>query len=205
MSTRTVRLKNMKLDNAALEEKLAGGLPFAPASLEFQRNLLTHMPALARFADSLTSFDFAINRIEAFSLDQPLPFLTHLCLANNRLTEFPFDQLPGLLPKLVTLDLSLNKIVSLTDAEVPGLMTLLISGNQIVELEPFLPFLTRLTTVDLSNNSIKSVPPRIAAAGSQITGLELMGNPFLFPRFQVLQRGSTYLLEFLRSKIPKPE
>ncbi|KAJ9087248.1 hypothetical protein DSO57_1034981 [Entomophthora muscae] len=205
ISTRTVRLKNLKLDNAALEEKLAGGLPFAPASFEFQRNLLTQMPVqtLNAFSDTLRSIDFTINRIESFTLDQPLPSLTYLSLANNRLKQFPFDQISTLMPKLNTLDLSLNKIESMTSAEVPSLMTLIVTGNQIVELEPYLPFLTKLTTVDLSNNSIKTVPPRIAAVGSKITSLELMGNPFLFPRIQVLQKGSAYLLEYLRTRIPK--
>ncbi|KAI0239255.1 Leucine-rich repeat-containing protein 40 [Massospora cicadina] len=207
MSTRTVCLMNQKLDDEALDVKLAAGLPFPPASFEFQRNLLTRVPirALSTFGATLTNVDLTMNRIEVFELAQPLPVLTRLCLANNRLIAFPFDRIPTLMPKLTTLDVSLNRIEKLTGTEVPGLESLVISGNRIVDLEPWLPFLTRLINVDLTNNGIKAVPLSLAAPPSRLERLELMGNPFLFPRHQVLQRGSAYLLEYLRARIPKPQ
>lgn len=211
VSSRTVRLSNQKIDDLVLESKFTEELPFQPCSLEFNKNLLTKAPnqILELYSESLTSIDISMNHLTSFVINKPLPHLKTLNLGGNRLTSFPLlEEGPPLLPSLETLDVSVNRITNLPlnpHPNLPSLTTLLMSGNQVSDLAQSLPFITSLLHLDISNNNVKQVPPQLAAPGSKLIGISLLGNPFLFPRYQIISRGSSYILEYLRSRIPPPQ
>lgn len=110
-----------------------------------------------------------------------VPLAMHLSLENGGLKEFPpkalsnasvtsmdlrgnlLVRVPSLsLPKLVTMDLSMNNICSVAATQdLPSLRTLRLSSNSLVDT-PFLESVPSVVELSLSNNSIRSVDSSIA-------------------------------------------
>jgi len=55
--------------------------------------------------------------------------------------------------------------------------------------------------LDLANNNIEQVPP-ILGNLTNITSLDLNGNPFRQPRQQILEKGTLTVMSYLRDRIP---
>jgi Leucine-rich repeat (LRR) protein len=110
------------------------------------------------------------------------------------------ESLPQLndLPLLDYLNLSYNKLTELPKIKFEKLTKFLASNNKIRFIGPESFSLTRdLETLDLSNNDIAAVPLEIGNL-FKLTHLNLYGNRFKFPRQAVLQRGTEYVLQYLR-------
>ncbi|PIN89206.1 hypothetical protein AB205_0007150, partial [Aquarana catesbeiana] len=85
---------------------------------------------------------------------------------------------------------------------IPTMDTILISSNQIGSIDPLqLIKLTKLSTLDLQNNDLLQIPPALGNCES-IRALHLEGNPFRNPRAAILAKGTTAVMEYLRSRIP---
>ena len=62
--------------------------------------------------------------------------------------------------------------------------------------------LKSLQCLDLENNNIGRLPPEISLLPSLRT-LLVMGNTFKIPRADVLARGSSEVLAWLKNKVPQ--
>ncbi|CAH2234400.1 jg21204 [Pararge aegeria aegeria] len=81
---------------------------------------------------------------------------------------------------------------------------LLAAENQISEINvssDALARLKKLAVLDLTNNSIVTVPPELGNF-THLRSLELMGNCFRQPRHAVLTKGTASILSYLRDRIP---
>ncbi|PVV03017.1 hypothetical protein BB560_002519 [Smittium megazygosporum] len=97
-------------------------------------------------------------------------------------------------PDFFTLDFGLRELVGIS-----SLTTISLSHNQIDSIEhPFI--FSGLANIDLSNNSIASVPLQLGLI-TTITNLNLSGNLFRVPRRQTLEKGTAAVLQWLRDRI----
>jgi Leucine-rich repeat (LRR) protein len=69
--------------------------------------------------------------------------------------------------------------------------------NAIAEVPDFVLCMEHLTRLDLTNNNISKLPPRLGFM-SYLRALLLDGNPLRVPRRAVVERGTAHLLEYLR-------
>jgi Leucine-rich repeat (LRR) protein len=128
--------------------------------------------------------------------------LTTLQLANNLLTDIP-EEIASI-PNLREICISCNKFTMIpsTIYKCVKLEILIISNNLISAIDvDSLSSLTFLTVLDLRNNNIQVVPPKLGNM-SQIKSLQLEGNGFRVPRPQILEKGTPAIMAWLRDRIP---
>ncbi|EEA24579.1 conserved leucine-rich repeat protein [Talaromyces marneffei ATCC 18224] len=180
--------------------------------LYLQRNKLQTFPVLALnlISTSLVDLDLSKNPLKADSLfSEPvsLPHLQSLTLNGSSLTavDVLFENL--LAPALKFLDISNNRLAgSLPFARqhYPRLITYLAADNQLSSLE--YNAVQGLQVLDISNNNIDFLPPKIGLLGGEDGGglkrFEVAGNRFRVPRWQVVQKGTEAILEWLKGRIP---
>jgi len=128
------------------------------------------------------------------SLDQPM--LLHLNFNSNQLTQLPSLSCPNLktvearmnklnstkgietLSRLEEINLETNEITELVLGPLPDLTRLILSGNQIGNLEAFSTACCSLEELDLSNNAIASPKELSNFRGlTSLRTLSLAGNP----------------------------
>ncbi|TQV97812.1 leucine-rich repeat-containing protein 40 [Cordyceps javanica] len=179
--------------------------------LLLHHNLFCAFPdSLTVFASSLTSLSLANNQLTGTYLQQPLelPVLKDLNLSGNRISSLEplLEYLDA--PSLETLDVSTNRLTSLPRGlldRFPRLRVLLASSNQISELRP--DSVKGLKIVEVANNEIGQLDPRIGLLGG-VTGLERLdvtGNRFKVPRWNILEQGTHATLHWLRGRVPEEE
>ena len=103
-----------------------------------------------------------------------------LDLSRNQLSEIPEIIM---LPQLTELYLGMNRIEKFPPIlYFPKLTVLIACNNLLTSIDPdfFLVNMPCLDTLDLSNNQIALVPPRLGLIPLQ--SLNLMGNVFRVPR-----------------------
>ncbi len=184
-----------------------------------QRNLFTAFPdSLSFFADSLTSLSLAHNQLvgesylggAANSEELVLPSLKELNLSSNHITGL--GPLIACLraPALQKLDISFNRIATLPpDGQLktafPSLAVLLVSNNHLADLDP--DAIRGLRIVDAMNNDIDHLNPRLGLLGGNggLERLEVTGNRFRVPRFNIIERGTEATLRWLRGRVPVAE
>jgi Leucine-rich repeat (LRR) protein len=124
-----------------------------------------------------------------------------LDLSNNQISNFPEGQF--CLPKLNELNLNHNRLVALSTeffGNLTALTVLALSSNHLTNIDiEALECLKALKTLDLSNNDIKMVPPALGKL--DLDHLQLLGNSFRIPRADVLQKGTSSILQYLRDRI----
>ncbi|KAL8359435.1 hypothetical protein RB601_007844 [Gaeumannomyces tritici] len=193
--------------------------------VQLHHNLFSVMPeSLSFFAETLTSLSLSHNQLtgESYMGDSgsgmklELLALRELNLCANHITSL-VPLINNLIsPALQKLDVSANRIsalppgTQLRDA-FPDLTVLLVSNNHLVDLEP--DSIKGMRVVDASNNDIAHLNPRIGLLGGTgsngaavgLEKLDVMGNRFRVPRFNVLERGTESTLRFLRGRIPVAE
>lgn len=175
-------------------------------------NLFPSIPnSLSFFAGTLSVLSLAHNQLVGgayLSEDMEFPALRELNLSSNRITGLePLVQHLHA-PIMEKLDVSLNRINTLPMSlkEVfPQLTVLLASNNQIPDLEP--EMIKGLKIVDASSNDISRLNPKIGLLGGPggLERLEVMGNRFRVPRYNVLERGTEATLRWLRGRVPVAE
>ncbi|KAA8615540.1 Leucine-rich repeat LRR protein [Pyrenophora tritici-repentis] len=193
-------MSELEIDDATLEV-FAEGL----RQLHLQRNKFEAIPSIVVKFDHLTLLDLSRNNIEvALSAPLDLPQLRDLRLASNKITSLTPLTTYLTAPNLVTLDVSINRlsgILPILHVSFPSLTTLLASDNKISEVS--VDSLTNLRIVNLGNNDIERLEPRIGLLQGTLTGLEVEGNKFRVPNRQVLQKGTDAVLTWLKDKIPR--
>lgn len=180
--------------------------------LLLHHNLFSAFPeSLEIFARTLTSLSLASNQVAGDNyLNQPLelPALRDLNLTSNRITSLePLMQFLDA-PSLETIDISTNRVVELPLGlldKFPRLRVLLASNNQVSELHP--ASIRGLKIVELSNNEIGQLDPMIGLLGGSggLERLEVTGNRFKVPRWNILEQGTHATLHWLRGRVPEEE
>ncbi|CAG2068688.1 unnamed protein product, partial [Timema podura] len=86
--------------------------------------------------------------------------------------------------------------------DLKGLEILAMRGNKLSTISvPGLARLKRLAVLDLADNNISQVPPQLGNL-TQLRTLELAGNGFRQPRHAILEKGTHFVLAYLRDRIP---
>lgn len=161
---------------------------------------LSHNPLLTSGDLTTSSLSFpnlqnltisAVGLVNPESLQANIsaPSLAFLDISNNRLNG-PLPILRSTYPKLVTLLASDNKLDSLQYEAVEGLQVL-----------------------DVGNNNISSLPPRIGLLGvddvpagsTALRRFEVAGNSFRVPRWQIVSKGTEAVLDWLKNRITDEE
>ncbi|KAI1775957.1 hypothetical protein F4818DRAFT_393637 [Hypoxylon cercidicola] len=179
--------------------------------VRLQHNTFTQFPnSLSFFADTITSLSLAHNQLTGESwLTEPIDLtaLRELSLASNFITNLTPLTSNLCAPNLEKVDFSCNRIVKLPILRdfFPSLTVLLISNNRLEELEP--EAVKGMKVVDASNNEIAHLNPRIGLLGGSgnLSKLEVTGNRFRVPRWNVLERGTEATLRWLRGRVPVAE
>ncbi|KAM4062804.1 leucine rich repeat domain-containing protein [Hirsutella rhossiliensis] len=179
--------------------------------VQLHHNLFTCMPSSLGIFSALASLSISHNQLtgDCFLAEElTLPALREINLASNLITNL--EPLIRLLhaPALDKMDVSMNRIRSIPRGlkqAFPQLTVLLASNNQLTELEP--ESIKGLKTVDVSSNDIAQLNPRIGLLGGQggLQRLEVTGNRFKVPRWNILERGTEATLRWLRGRVPADE
>ncbi|KAL6409343.1 Leucine-rich repeat-containing protein 40 [Ilyonectria robusta] len=175
-------------------------------------NLFSCFPnSLSFFASTLNTLAISNNQLVGetyLTEDIELPVLKELNLSSNHITGL--GALTKFLhaPKLEKVDLSVNRLNALPldlKETFPCLSVLLVANNHIVDLEA--DMIKGLKIVDVSNNDIAHLSPRIGLLGGPggLERFEVMGNRFRVPRWNVLDRGTDATLRWLRGRVPVSE
>lgn len=193
-------LSELELDEITLEVFTSG-----LRQLQLQRNKFDIIPSITAQFEHLTLLDLSRNSIEVpLSAPIELPQLRDLRLASNKINSLTHLTTYLTAPMLVTLDVSINRLAGALPTlhvSFPSLTTLLASDNKISEVSA--ESLQNLRIVNLDNNDIERLEPRIGMLQGTLTGFAVEGNKFRVPNRQVLQKGTDAVLTWLRDKIPR--
>ena len=158
---------------------------------------------IENYATTLSELDVSRNKLTYIPpFVGNLSKLTYLDISNNQISSLPDEILS--LGHLMQITASVNRFSSIPKVifSLPKLETLLISGNQISEIDvDGLLKLKKLQILDLSNNSISRIPPQLGNV-SWLKSISLEGNSFRQPRPQIMAKGTQFVLEYLRDRIP---
>ncbi|XP_023036309.2 leucine-rich repeat-containing protein 40 isoform X2 [Drosophila willistoni] len=161
-----------------------------PNGLQYMRDLVKELVLSHNLISFVPQFISQFTRI------------TFLNLSNNLLKELPKEF--GVLNTLRELNIANNRFDCIPSClyELQRLEILVASENHIKELNVSgLKAMSCLATLDLRNNDIEFIPP-ILGNLTNITHLELIGNPFRQPRHQILIKGTESIMSYLRDRIP---
>ena len=87
--------------------------------------------------------------------------------------------------------------------EIKSLTAIVADNNDIEQVDPaLLQLLPDLAALDVSNNSVRALPPKLALCPS-LRSLLVQGNLFKVPSNQLVNQGSAALLDWLRGRIPQ--
>ena len=163
------------------KEAVENALEADVTSVDLSKNLLKELPSsLEPLMTKLYELNISSNKLEKLpssliSIGVNLQFLS---LANNKLSTLPTEM--SLLTNLREICLNCNKFDAIPTClyVFEKLETLLISDNQIKEIDvDGLRQLSKLTILDLGNNNIATVPPELGNLRN-IRSLTLDGNAF---------------------------
>uniref|UniRef100_A0A2A4K533 Disease resistance R13L4/SHOC-2-like LRR domain-containing protein n=1 Tax=Heliothis virescens TaxID=7102 RepID=A0A2A4K533_HELVI len=174
--------------------------------VDFSKNKLNAIPAgIVHVSDTLTSLVLSSNNLKSVPGEiNRCRHLQFLDLGKNLLMELPPEL--GDLKNLRELVISNNKFTKIPRCvyELENLEILLAAENKIDEINvssDALAKLKKLAVLDLTNNSILTVPPELGNF-THLRSLELMGNVFRQPRHAILAKGTATVLSYLRDRIP---
>jgi Leucine-rich repeat (LRR) protein len=106
------------------------------------------------------------------------------------------------IPKLRTLLLSFNKIISieiaLSEKVLPYLEIFDVSNNQISNISDSIFHKQSLNYLNVENNNISKLPTVIGFM--KLLGLKVDGNPLKLIKRAVIEKGTVALMDFLRTK-----
>ncbi|CAH2076190.1 unnamed protein product, partial [Iphiclides podalirius] len=174
--------------------------------VDISKNKLKEVPiGIIRIKQTLSQLILSSNIIESVPREiSECAHLQFLDLGKNCLSDLPMEF--GNLKSMRELVISCNKFTKIPRCvyEMENLEILLAAENQVTEINvssDALAKLRRLAVLDLTNNSIVTVPPELGHF-TNLRSLELMGNCFRQPRHAILAKGTASLLSYLRDRIP---
>lgn len=148
--------------------------------LNLSSNRLTCIPNFLGECEQLQYLDFQQNYLQDLPDElSSLKKLKELCLSYNL-----FDVIPACVFEMEKMEILVAEHNKLTYIDVKGLTKL-----------------QNIQTLNLSNNNIRYVPPELGNL-TQLRYVEISGNIFRQPRHAILQKGTSALLAYLRSRIP---
>ncbi|KAK1573568.1 leucine rich repeat family protein [Colletotrichum navitas] len=180
--------------------------------IQLHHNLFTCFPnSLSFFADSLAALSLAHNQLvgESYLTEElDLPVLRELNLVSNHITSLSPLTTHLHAPQLEKMDVSLNRITALPPnlrVIFPRLVVLLAANNHLIDLDP--DTIQGMEVVDAGNNDIAHLNPKLGLLGGSggLKRLEVSGNRFRVPRYNVLERGTEATLRWLRGRVPVAE
>ena len=172
-------------------------------------NLFPSLPnSLSFFAETLAVLSLAHNQLVGemyLSEVMEFPALRELNLSSNRITGLSPLVQHLRAPIMEKLDVSVNRINALSTNlrdVFPQLTVLLVSNNHLEDLDP--DMVRGLRIVDASSNDIFRLNPKLGLLGGPggLERLDVMGNRFRVPRYNVLERGTEATLRWLRGRVP---
>lgn len=173
--------------------------------INLQGNLLQTVSLAFGQLPLLSILDLSKNSISSpFTSPLELPKLRELRLSGNKLASLSSLTAHLTAPTLQSLDVSQNRLTgSLPGLQTffPALVTLIASDNAIIDVPA--DAVAGLKVVNLSNNNIERLDPRIGLHAGILTSLIVEGNKFRVPNYQVLSKGTDATLSWLKDKIPR--
>ncbi|KAK1083089.1 hypothetical protein LTR33_003478 [Friedmanniomyces endolithicus] len=175
--------------------------------LRLQRNSLASVPPALWLGQDLRILDLSNNPFASddyLSAELELPVLQELNLSHCRLASLEPLTTQLTAPALRTLNLTANRLTGpvpkLRDA-YPALTILYARDNGFDTLS--VDALSGLATVDLAGNALRALPYELGLLWDQgLRNLDVGGNPFRVPSYQVLGKGTEATLRWWRDKLP---
>lgn len=171
--------------------------------LNLSSNQLLNLPASICRNHLLGYLDLSSNKLSCLPDDWTnLSSLKELYLRNNRLDALPNLQHCG---KLKELYCARNSFVMMNLSVLPdSLMIVEFRDNKIKEVDENIVRLQNLQRLDVSNNDISTLPPAIGAMDC-IKALNVDGNPMRGIRRDIINKGTTAIMKYLRTRIVIPK
>lgn len=161
-------------------------------------------------SETLKSLDVSHNAFQASYLSIPvtLPRLKDLSLASCQLKCLDGLNTNIAAPNLTTLNVSTNHLTGALPrlrTHFPTLTTLFVADNHFSVLE--VAAAQGLITLDIRNNEIEHLEPRLGLLGGRagLKCLEVSGNKFRVPRWDILAKGTEAVLGNLKARVPLEE
>ncbi|TKA71753.1 hypothetical protein B0A55_08583 [Friedmanniomyces simplex] len=175
--------------------------------LRLQSNSLTSVPPALWLGQDLRILDLSNNPFapeDYFSAELELPVLQELNLSHCRLASLEPLSTQLTAPTLRVLNVTANKLsgaVPKLREAYPALLTLYARDNAFDTLSP--GALRGLATVDLAGNALRALPAELGLLwDAGLRNLDVSGNAFRVPNYQVLGKGTEATLRWLRGKLP---
>lgn len=173
--------------------------------INLQNNLLQTIPLSFGQIAFLTILDLSKNNISSpLTSAVELPKLRELRLSGNKINSLTPLTVHLTAPSLQSIDISQNRLTGSLPgllSSFPALITLIASDNAITDVPA--ESLSGLKIVNLSNNNIERLDPRIGLHAGTLTSFIVEGNKFRVPNYQVLSKGTDAILSWLKDKIPR--
>ncbi|KAK5740625.1 hypothetical protein LTR17_004430 [Elasticomyces elasticus] len=174
--------------------------------LRLQCNALTSVPPALWLGQDLRILDLSNNPFRSedyFSAELELPVLQELNLSHCRLATLEplMSQLTA--PALRTINLTANKLsgaVPVLRQTYPALTTLHARDNRFESVTA--DALRGFVTVDLGGNSLQGLPAELGLLWDEgLRHLDVSGNAFRVPNYQVLGKGTEAVCRWLKGRI----
>jgi len=174
--------------------------------MQLARNNFTMIPFELSLAQSLRVLDISSCQLDDNFLQEPmaLPSLIDLQIYDNKITSL--DPLLRFLyaPGLQHLDVSHNRLsgkVPVLRSAFPNLADFHAADNKFETLPA--DAVKGMHSVILSRNNVLQLQPEIGLLWFEgLRGLDVSGNAFRVPNYRVLEKGTEATLAWLRDRIP---
>nr|XP_039247752.1 leucine-rich repeat-containing protein 40-like [Styela clava] len=167
--------------------------------LNFSNNQLESLPEEICQLSHLSYLDLNYNNLSYLPQNwRKMNSLKELYLRNNSLTSLPLLSNCSSLKELYCAS---NNMKHLEVNKLPeSLVIVELRDNKISKIEEDIVALKDLQRLDLANNDVSTLPPRMGLM-EHITALNVDGNPMRGLRRDIINRGTLAIIQYLRTRI----